>query len=352
MRDVAAAAAVSITTVSDALSGKGRLPEETRMRVRDVARRLGYRPNGTARSLASGTTGILALSVSSAGGMRFTLTDFDYFVQLFTTATQAAFDRGYALVLASQATNIEAWERVNVDGAVVVDPILDDPVLRLLRERRTPMVTTGRDPSGGDGHWVDNDHFAATRKVLAHLAGRGARRIALVTAPPVQSYTIDAVDAYERWCAENGAEPLVEVARETLTESAGFDAAARLLETGDPPDAIYATLDRPALGVLLYAHARGVSVPRDLLVAGLSDSHAARTARPPLTALSLQPDELGRRAIDLLLDVVERRESPIDRSLVPTRLVARSSTLAAPLRRARPTRQARGAHPPPPSGTA
>jgi DNA-binding LacI/PurR family transcriptional regulator len=327
IKDVAAAAGVSITTVSHALNGKGRLPDETRVRVREVAEALGYRPSATARSLAGGRTGILALTVSRVEAMPFSLADFDYFAQLMNGAGTAALEEGYALVLAPAAGEPDLLDRVPLDGAIVVDPGRGDPMLAHLRERGVPVVTTGREPDGPDGaRWVDNDHVAGTRAILDHLASAGASRVALITSPPVHSYTIDSQAAYRDWCAARGSDPEVASVTGTLTEGEGYAAALALLDRDDPPDGVYATLDRLALGVLLAAHARGVDVPGDLLVAGCTDSHAGRGARPALTALSLDPERIGVEAVESLIALVEGRDGAPPHRYVPTTVIPRAST--------------------------
>jgi DNA-binding LacI/PurR family transcriptional regulator len=325
IREVAAAAGVSVTTVSHALNGKGRLPAETRERVRQVALDLGYRPSRTARNLVGGRTGLLGLTVAQTSKVPFVLSDFAYFTQMMSAAATAAIERGYALVLTPPAAG-GGWPQVDLDGAVVVDPIADDPLVGDLRASGTAVVTTGRVVGEDGGPWVDNDHAAGTRTVLDHLARRGARRIALITSPPVTSYTADSEDAYRAWCDDHGAEPLVEYARRDLTEGAGYAVASGLLDRDDPPDAIYATLDRLALGTLLAAQARRIDVPGDLLLVGCTDSDAARLARPALTILNLHAAEIGRRAVELLADVVEERVEPDATVTIPTRVVVRAST--------------------------
>ena len=112
----------------------------------------------------------------------------------------------------------------------------------------------------------------------------------------------------------------------TLTESEGYAAALDLLDRDDPPDGIYATLDRLALGVLLAAHARGVDVPGELLVAGCTDSHAGRGARPALTALSLDPEQIGVEAVESLIALLEGDEDRPDHRYVPTMVIPRASS--------------------------
>jgi DNA-binding LacI/PurR family transcriptional regulator len=97
--DVAEAAGVSITTVSHALNDKGRLTEETRRRVREVADRLGYKPSALARGLAGGRSGMLAITVSLVEDVALAVADFDYFMQVMNSAASAALERGYSLTL-------------------------------------------------------------------------------------------------------------------------------------------------------------------------------------------------------------------------------------------------------------
>lgn len=330
IKEVAAAAGVSTTTVSHALSGKGRLPEATRERVRKVAEQLGYRPNVSARKLGGGSSGLLALAVSQVEDLTFQLGDFDYFASLIRHATTAALDRGYALALAPAADVEGALQKIPADGAVVVDPVPDDASVQYLRSQGVPIVTTGRLPDGNEnGHWVDNDHTAGVRGVLDHLRAVGARRIALLTPRSFASYIVDVRAGYAAWCEEYGYEEIVGTTPD-VTEAGGFEASLALLEGDHPPDAIYAVLDRLAIGVLLAAAAADVKVPEDLRVAACTDSVAAQTARPPLTTLGLNPEQIGREAIGMLIDLVEGQPVSTRHRLVPTCLIARESTLGVP----------------------
>lgn len=335
IKDVAAAAGVSITTVSHALNGKGRLTSETRERVRAAAERLGYQPSALARGLAGGRTGILALTVSLVDDA-VPVADFDYFLQVMSAATSAALESGYSLVLLPADRGSDTLDRLPLDGAIIVDPVRADPVAAHLRARNVPLVTTGRVPDDPPGAcWVDNDHVAGTRAILDHLAETGAERIALLTAPAVSSYTIDALSAYDGWCAEHDMTPRVAVVTETPSEGSAFASALELLESEDPPDAIYATLDRLALGVLLAAEAKGARVPEDLRIAGCSDSEASRSARPALTAVSVNPELLGREAVELLITLVEHGPPEDRHRMVPIEIIPRGSTQAAVPRRRR-----------------
>jgi DNA-binding LacI/PurR family transcriptional regulator len=329
IKEVAAEAGVSITTVSHALSGKGRIPEATRQHVRDVAERLNYRPNVSARKLGGGKTGLLALAVSQVEDLTFQLGDFDYFASLIRYATITAIDRGYALAIAPAGEAEGTLQKIPADGAIVVDPVYDDPSVAYLSSLQLPIVTTGRRLDGSDeDNWVDNDHVAGVRSVLDHLHDAGARRIALVAPRSFASYVADVRSGYSDWCADHGVEELVGRASD-VTETGGFEAANALLEMTEPPDAVYAALDRTAIGILLAASAKNVRVPEDLLVAACSDSVAAQAARPPLTALRMNPERIGREAVKMLIDLIEGNPIATNHRIVATELIARESTLGA-----------------------
>jgi DNA-binding LacI/PurR family transcriptional regulator len=326
IRDVASAAGVSPTTVSHALSGKGRISEATRRRVRETAAELGYQPSALARRLAGGRVGMLALSVSLVDVPALAVADFDYFLQVMAAATSAALERGYSLaVLPAQGS--QTLQRLPLDGAIVVDPVRGDPTVGFLRSHAVPVVTTGRVPDDPDAtFWVDNDHVAGTQEILRHLESQGCEDIALLSARPVSSYAIDTLEAYRSWCAERGRPERVATVEDTPSEGAAFALALELLQGPNPPDGIYATLDRLALGTLLAAEAHRIDVPGALCIAGCSDSGAARRARPALTALTLNPEQIGEEAIDLLVAVIEGEDPGDVRRIVPSEVTPREST--------------------------
>jgi DNA-binding LacI/PurR family transcriptional regulator len=325
--DVAAAAGVSITTVSHALNGKGRIPEETRRRVRAAAEALGYRPSSAARSLGGRRTGLISISLSQEEGHCVGMSDFAYFLQLVNAATAAAIESGYALILSSDVTNASPpLDRLPVDGGIVIDPITDDPHVARLEAAGAAVVTTGRVPGRSDGHWVDNDHPKGLTRLLDHLTSQGAERVALVSIPLTTTYAVETEETYRQWSADRASPPLVFCVSGGLTEAAGAAAADSLLGSTEPPDAICTPLDRLAIGVLLGAKARNVSVPDELLVATVTNSEATRAATPPLTALELYPQQLGARAVEMLIDLIEGRDPADSNVVVPTRLLKRRSS--------------------------
>ena len=213
IREVAEAAGVSITTVSHAMNGKGRLPEATRARVQHVARRLSYRPSSAARNLVTGRSGLIGISLAQSEGHPVAMSDFAYFMQLVGAGTAAAVRRGYALALSSNVGGGDSpLEHIPLDGGIVIDPVRGDPDVERLRSVGAPVVTIGRVPGEAGGRWVDNDHPKAMLRLLRHVASGGARRVALVGIPLTTTYAVDTTDAYKLWCSRNESEPQIECA--------------------------------------------------------------------------------------------------------------------------------------------
>ncbi|MDB1086201.1 LacI family DNA-binding transcriptional regulator [Streptomyces sp. ACA25] len=330
IRDVAAAAGVSITTVSDALNGKGRLPDATRHHVRSVADRLGYRPSAAARTLRTGKSGLIGLTVTTYGQEPFTFTEFAYFAEMARAATSAALARGYALVIlpaTSQHHDFDVWSNVALDGTIVVDPSDHDPVVTDLVRRGIPVVSDGR-PAGSlpVTGWVDNDHEAAVLDLLDHLADSGARRIGLLTGTGTDTYTRLSTSAYLSWCERTGQEPVYE-AYPAHDPCAGAVAADRLLARPDRPDAVYGLYDPNGTDLLAAARRYALRVPEDLLLICCSESTVYAGTEPPITTLSLKPARIGTTVIQLLIDAIEGaagREQV--RQVMPTELIVRTSS--------------------------
>jgi len=324
IREVAEAARVSITTVSLALNGKGRVAEQTRARVIEVAQRLGYRPHPSARSLKGGRSGVVALAFSYQVAIPYPLTDVDYFNRAIQAATQTALARDSGLVIGPPTPQTDVWSRLPLDGVVVFDPVLGDPVPEQLRRRGTPMVVVGRDPNGAfDDPHVDNDHALGTGRVLDHLWERGARRIALFAYPLGDSFVAVTEATYLHWCRKRGIEPRVRMFPPMWSRSPR-EVAAECFAARDRPDAIFCLEDDLGVESAWAAADSGLRIPEDLKIVACTDRQTFSGV--PLTTLELDPDRTARAAVDLLLDIIEARADRHSQIEIPSRLVVRDSS--------------------------
>jgi DNA-binding LacI/PurR family transcriptional regulator len=326
IRDVARLAGVSPTTVSHALSGGRPVSAATRRRVHDAAERLGYRPHPGARSLKASGTGVLALCAVNVTSLGASFADLEYYFKLIKGVTEGTYGSEFALVVIPESQSGVYWDRLLLDGAIIADPGAADPNIRVLRARQVPYVTIGRDPDAPDeGCWVDGDAEAATRLFLDHLAAQGARDIAAVTWMTSDYWTQASVSAYHAWCEEHRQRPRLEVVPED-SDAALRETASRLLAPGSRPDAVYGVYELPAIAVLRRAAELGIDVPGDIMIAAPSDFGLGAASSPPLTTLDYHPEEHGREAAKMLIQLARGGVPPEPHKLLPFTLIERAST--------------------------
>jgi DNA-binding LacI/PurR family transcriptional regulator len=316
IRDVAREAGVSTTTVSDALSGNGRLPVVTRERVAAVASRLGYRASPIARSLRAQRAGSIGLYLPD------NVNTFAYYLELAAGAASAALAHDMALTLIPPRADIDRVTAFPLDGLAAVDPVAGDPTIRAFSQLGIPVVTGERDLTPGASHdgRVEGSYEPVIRSLLAHLTANGAERIALIAPGPETAWGYELRAACRETCVIYDA-PF----------PGSFDivraATLRALTARPMPDAIVSGIDGGALGTLLAAADMGLHVPDDLLVASCVDSPALRVSTPSVTAMDIQPGEVGRQLATLLHGLISGSVPEGTVRVVPSRLVIRESTV-------------------------
>ena len=324
IRAVAALAGVSAATVSLILNGKGTFPATTQARVLEAVSELGYRPHAAARSLAGVRTRVIALAFSHREAISFPLTDIDYFARAINGATEEALLRDHSIVVGPPTPQSDVWFRLPLDGVIVFDPVLGDPVPAGLRARSTPMVVVGRDPNGDfDDPCVDNDAGMATRIALDHVWEMGARRPAIATFPLMDAFVADCERVYREWCAEHSIEPVVWMPRSSW-EQAPRDGLVELLGT-TRPDADHRPRGHPGdRGRSPPQWSSASTSPPELKVVAFSD----RESFPglPLTSIQLDPANTARAAVGLLIDLIEHGQVERRSLNIPVELVRRAST--------------------------
>lgn len=332
IRDVAERAGVSVTTVSNAVNGRGRLPEATREHVRAVADELGYRARASARNLREGRTGQIGLYCSFLNEIQGGLAGLGYYMAMVMGAAEVALGEGLALMMLPTGLTADRLSAIDVDGLIVIDPVRDDEGVRELEALGLTIVTCERDPTPGARHagCVRSDHAAALRGLLNHLADdTGARRVALVAAGDETSWTEELNTSYGSWCAERGVPELVgRVPLSPRPEYAADAVSALLDDPGGRPDAIVVAPDGVAVTITRLLAERGLRVPEDVRVASCVDGPMMVSGTPPVTAIDLQPAAMGRALAETLARLL-RGEAGDDDRLLDTALHVRASTEAA-----------------------
>ncbi|MCV7282167.1 LacI family DNA-binding transcriptional regulator [Mycolicibacterium flavescens] len=323
IKDVAAAAGVSPTTVSHALNNRGRIAEETRVKVLEAATQLGYQANAHAQQLVTRRSRIIAIQMPDVGdepGPALPLSA--YFLELINGAAAASDRAGYALVVTPSGGKATILNSFSIDGAIVVDPQGGEAVF----STGAPVVTVGVPPS--TTHHVlavDNDHAGAARVVLEHFAGLGYRRPALVADDSRRSYVDDVLSGYRAWVAEHGVADTV-VTMGSADKDTADDVVAQLREA--QVDAVYASSDDLALALLDAASRAGLAIPGELAVASAVDSRSLTLTSPQISATNLFPYLTGSTAAELLIERLDKGSTVVGTRMIPTGFVARASTAA------------------------
>jgi DNA-binding LacI/PurR family transcriptional regulator len=322
---------VAASTVSYVLSGKRSISSETRNRVQEAVQTLGYRPNASARALASNRSNVLALVIPLRAGMHVPVL-MQFATAVVTTARR--YDHDVLLLTADEGRS--GLERVSqsalVDALVVMDVELHDERVPLLRELPMPSVLIGI-PADTDGlTCVDLDFFAAAEQCVDHLTDLGHHSIALLGTP-------SAVYARQTGFAHRtlaGFRAAVErrgvIGIETPCE-ATFDAVlgtvGELLEAS-PGITGLVVQNEPIIGPLLDVLRRlGRRVPEDMSLMAICADDVAERQVPQLSSVTLPAEEIGQHAVEALIAKLEGNRTAAV-TLVPARLTARASTCAAP----------------------
>lgn len=303
--DVAALSGVSRATVSKALNGKDRVDPETRTRVKAAADQLGYSPNVRAQRLRGGRSNTVALLTALPASIVGEASQLGFLLDLALPVAQSCLEHGYSLLLVPPISSSSALDMLDVDGAIVIDPVTSDPYCAALRRRGIPVVTVGRSPDTEVDGFVDR-RDAGVGAVLSHLIGTGSTHIAILLSEEGFSITT-AISAHleQRNNDPENVRFSVLYAPVAGGEAAGHATTIAALAADPTIDAVYAPLDAFAIGALRAAAELGRTVPDSLKVATNYDGRRAATAEPPLTALDLRLPDIARSAVDLLFGILD-----------------------------------------------
>lgn len=325
IRDVAAEAGVSIATVSRVLNDSGPVHPETRKRVETVAARLQYSPSGAARSLITRQTKTLGVMLPDLYG--------EFFSELIRGIDRTARAASYHVLVSISHDEPKEMEaaltamRGRVDGLIVMAPDRGAADLVARLPGALPVVTLNRRSNGGRVDSIAIDNRGGAAAVVNYLIEQGHRRIGLIGGPRGNSDARGRRDGYRAALRTAGLERPAELEVEgDFTEAAGFAAAGRLLGLEEPPTAVFAANDAMAIGALNAMADAGLSVPRDVSLAGFDDIPMTRYLNPPLTSVHVPIQELGHRATRRVLQVLAAGDGTgAWRAVLPTELMVRAS---------------------------
>jgi DNA-binding LacI/PurR family transcriptional regulator len=343
MEDVAREAGVSRALVSLVMRASPKVSEKRRARVRAAADRLGYRPNAIARNLASRRTRTLGVLLNELHN--------PFYAEIMDGVYEVADELDYHVLIGAsggrpggERETLETLLDLRVEGVVLIGPRLPTRAI-VAAAAWIPVVVVARPVRAPQVDSIMDDERLGARLVVEHLARLGHRRILHIDGGR------GAGAATRRSCYRSamraaGLTREVRVVPGDYTDVAGARAAARLLESGDLPTAIFAANDFVATGAIDQFDEAGLSVPGDISIVGYDNIFLAALRRLALTTINQPRADMGRLAVRTLVERVEQeRSTPVRYRLAPELIVRGSTGPPPPRRLARDRRTAcTGAH--------
>ena len=327
VKDVAAAAGVSVGTVSNVLNRPDRVSERTVERVQRAIRELGFVRNDAARQLRAGRSRSIGLVVPDIGN--------PFFADVARGAEDRAADAGMTVLLGNsdesderQQAHLELFQEQRVNGVLLTPASEDLTALRRFAAGGMPVILVDREVEEGIFPSVSVDDVEGGRLAARHLLDAGRRRLAFVGGPQSVQQVADRLQGAQAAVAEVDGAALEVIEQPSLTVLQGREAGEAIVARApdDRPDAVFAANDLLAVGLLqAFSFGSGVRVPEDIAMVGYDDIDFAAATVVPLSSVRQPARLLGWTGVDLLLKELDGVEHDRRVRFQPE-LVARDST--------------------------
>ena len=330
VKDVAALAGVSASTVSNYLNRPHLLGKGSRKRVAEAIAELGFVPNESARQLRAGSSKTLALILLDAW--------LPYFSDLSRGVEDAVRDRGWSLFFSNsnrdperEMANLDMFEAHRVQGLVIIPQGMVKDRLEQLQTRGIECVVVGPTEKSDQISAVTFDDIGGGKLAGSHLVEIGRRRLAFLGNPHNVVQSADRLEGMMLAVEAAGSGATVMTVTVTnLTIEDGIEAAEQILSMSESerPDAIFAANDMVAIGALNVFLRAGIRVPEDIAIVGYDDVPHASQAAVTLTTIRQPAYEMGRAAGQQLLEQIERPGSrEVQQRMFGAQLIQRESTM-------------------------
>ncbi len=333
IKDIAKALQLSHSTISRALKDSYQIGEETKKRVQAYAKAHNYHPNLMAQSLKNQKTRSIGVILSSLSKV--------FFAEVITGMEFVASQKDYHVIITQSMENFEkeknnleqlTWR--SIDGLLISlsAETKDFSQIKAIQEQGIPVVFFDRITNQIDTHTVIADNYQGAFKLTNHLIEQGYKKIAQVTSSLEIFTTKERLDGYQDALKQNGID--INENYICICDQGGVDAnevdqqMAKLMALDNPPDAIFAASDLICLSCFDYLQRNQIAIPKQVAIAGFSNFSSPQLFNPSLTTVKQPAFEMGKTAMELLLELVESKRPVTDfkHISIPTELTIRSST--------------------------
>ena len=307
IEDIARELNISKTTVSRAISGKGRVSAETRERVRKLIARYNYRPSAIAKSLAQSKTFNIAFTMPGEYGF----IDMPFFQKCMWGISNVAGEADYDVLLCMmEEGELKCLKRLidnhKVDGVILGRTYENDAAERFLLETGMPFVTVGTSVNP-EAVQVDNDHFQACKELTSVLLLKGFRRLSLVGGSTKYIVNANRLNGFKEAHRAMGREYSEKLIKTGIEDPSELDAAVeRFVKAGS--DCIVCMDDFICNQVLLKLSKMQISIPDQIRAASFYNSAMLENHRPSITSLQFDAVEAGTRSCEILMRLIEGKK--------------------------------------------
>ncbi|RLQ96625.1 LacI family DNA-binding transcriptional regulator [Falsibacillus albus] len=302
LKDVAKHAGVSVSTASYSINGNPLVAVDTRKKVMDAAKEIGYRPNGPAKNLKEQKTKIIGLFLSGFTG--------PFFNDMMEGIQDVVMEKGYELVVSSSVDRHRMLVERYVDGAIVLNYHMEDELLYSLASEKLPIVVLDRELNHSNIQNVLLPNNEGARKAAEYLIESGHKRLGFI-AGSEESYDGEQRLSGFREELLKGKIPfqIEDLLRADFTEESGYQAMKIRMEKDKSgiPTAFLCANDEMAMGAIRAIQEYGLNVPEDISIIGFDDINVAQYFTPSLTTMRIPRKEWGINAAHTLFDMIERK---------------------------------------------
>ncbi len=326
--DIAKLAKVSPTTVSHVINQTRVVSPESKRRVLTAIKKLNYRPNLLARSLATGKTNTVGLIVSDIKN--------PFFSELFQGAEECALENNYNIFLCNTDYDLKRSLKYlsilidkKVDGIIVSCSQTNNLLKKELNNSKIPFVIVDSSDINIKEDNIYIDFKTGIEDAISYLISLGHKKIYFVSSPKTLITARTRVrifsDCINKFNKENNL--IYKIIEGDSKISGGFKCVEQVLEEEKKlPSAIIFSNDLMAIGALKFFKIKGIRVPEDLSIIGLDNIILTEILSPSLTTIELERYKIGKTSMDLLLNRIKNNNLPGQKVVFDTKLIIREST--------------------------
>ncbi len=330
IHDIAKELNIAASTVSRALKDNPLISESTRIKIKETAEKMGYRPNVMAANFRTKRTNTIGVIVP--------LINRHFFSSVISGIEYIAYEQGFTVAISQSNDNFEKENKIaqtlfanRVDGLIISIGMETKTTehLKLFSDRKIPLVFFDRAVDDIEAHKIICDDFGGGYRATQHLINMGRKRIAHIGGPLNLRIYQTRQDGYYKAMEDAGLEvDKSAILNNSLTRENGTEAIKKLLNNKNRPDAIFCCNDTTALSASIYLKEKGIKVPEDIALVGFSNEPFSEVVTPSISTIKQPGFEMGQIAAELIIEQINNKtgDTKFKTITMPTELIIRNSS--------------------------